>query len=493
MNRKRIFAFLAAALLLFSMTACLVPKETDAGTADPTAAAAPLTGDDTGDSSGDEQVSGDFDGEAIAVELGDITITANEVANVFDSYISMFSYSGSIDEEIIDQCFAMVEDELIRYYLPLWKARALGVSLTDAETAEITELTRSEIAEERNALLCQFAYYYDATDDIYEDAAMLTEEQLNIALDGINEQLAAMFSEGFEFDDYLDLEFDNIYESFEIDRLTEKLKANMTDAPLDAESVDAWYAETLAEQQTRYDETPSEYYYDVSDYADGYLATPVLYAPEGYVRVQVVELAPEGEPDAAIEENRTKMSTLEAEYGALALNGGDEARKAEIEAEYAALKAENDALEADHYGAVRASAEEAYARLLAGESFEAVMDAYNDREEGASGADERLVYLAGADTRNGALADVVKALQLGEYSEPQLLDGAYVIVKLVAEIPAGPVERASIEDLIQSAARAALVDEAWEAQFDEWLTEAKEIAVFHRETYEMIGDMYLYY
>lgn len=480
---KKILAVFTAVLMALSMTACLVSKDEAARATD--APADPQTDAPATDA---PIATDDFDGDAIAVELGDITITANEVANVFDSYISMFTYYGTIDRETVNQCFAMVEDELVRYYLPLWKAHELGLSLSDEEAAEIDEKTRSSVEEERNALLCQFAYYYGATEDIYEDESQLTEEERSIALDGINEQLAEMFYEGFEFDDYLEMEYDSIYESYEIDLLTEQLKATQIGTELTDEQIEEWYQGTLSEQQTRYTETPSEYYYDVSDYADGLSETPVLYTPAGYARVQVIEYIPDGDPDPAIEENRKQMNALEAEYGALLLNGGDEARKTEIETEYAALKADTEALEAAYYSAVRASIEEAYAKLQNGEAFEDVSAASGAGDE----PDERLVYTAGVDARNGGIAEIAKTLEVGAYSEPQIADDAYVIVKLIEVLPEGPVDRAAIAEQIGTAAAAALKEELWEAQFDAWLTEAKEVAVFHRETYEMIGDSYLY-
>ena len=119
------------------------------------------------------------------------------------------------------------------------------------------------------------------------------------------------------------------------------------------------------------------------------------------------------------------------------------------------------------------------------------MNAYNRPAEDGSTVDERLVYTKGADPYNGELGDFVKGLEPGAYSEPTLIDGAYVIVKVTEVLKEGPVDRAAIEEDVRIAAKTALAEEAWEAQFDAWLTEAKEIAVFHRDTYEMIGDMYL--
>lgn len=481
-NTKRILALLTAILLSLSLSACLVPNDDKSADTE-----TPVASDNAGKAEDAASPAADFDGEAVAIELGDIQITANEVANVFDSYISMFSYSSSIDREVIDQCLTMAEDEAIRYYVPLWKAQELGVTLDEETELELSAKAHEEIEEERNALLCQFAYYYGATEEIADSASELTEEQIQVATDAIDEQLAAMFREGFVFEDYLALEHDSILEGYRIEKLTALLQDRVAQDPPTAEEVDTWYTATLEAQKAEYDETPLNYYYDANA-SDG---TPVLYTPDGFVRVQVIELLPDGEPDEKIDENERKLKELEAEYGTLALNDKDPERQAEIVAEYAALKAENAALDDAFYGDVRAKINEAYAALQAGTSFEDVMNAYNRPAEDGSTVDERLVYTKDADPYNGELGDFVKGLEPGAYSEPTLIDGAYVIVKVTEVLKEGPVDRAAIEEDVRIAAKTALAEEAWEAQFDAWLTEAKEIAVFHRDTYEMIGDMYL--
>ena len=477
---KRFLALLTAILLSLSLTACLVPKEEDGQVT-----SAPA------DTQNQGAKAFDFDGDAIAIELGSVKIKATDVVNMFDSYMSMFSsYSGTINAETVEQCMSMTEDEMIRTYVPLWKAEELGITLTSEEELELDASAHAEVEEERNALLCQFAYYYGAIDEIPEDASSLTQEQADVAINAINEQLAQMFREGFVFDDYLAMEHDNILESLRIERLTDALKATLNTDSLDPEEVDAWYDKTLAAQKATYDESPLEYFYDAQGLdVDG--AVPVLYAPDGYIRVQVIELAPNGEPDEKIEANATKMKDLEAEYGELALNSENPERQAEIAEQYAALKTETDELENSYYNDVRTKIDEAYAALEGGASFEDVMKTYNGSADNESGLDERLVYIKDADPRNGSLGDYAKDLEPGTYSKPVLVDGAYVIVKLIEVVKAGPVDRASIEEEVRIAAMAALREDAWEAQFDEWYTDAMEKAVFHRETYEMIKSQYL--
>lgn len=498
-NHTRIIILLTVLVLTLSVFGCrLVPNDNEqSGGADATGADATDAGatdagaTDAAPSSEPEAGIDGFDGDAIAIELGDVKIKANDIANAFDQYISMFTSYGSIDEETVSQCMSMVEDEMIRYYLPLWKANELGVTLSEAQEAEARKNAESDVDEERNALLCQFAYYAGTTDAIADDASELTEEQTAAAIELINEELADMFEAGFTFEDYLALELDNYLESYRIDTLSEELKNRTVSDSIDTDQINAWYETTLEAQKSKYASSPEEYFYDEQEFRSGLSTTPVLYVPGGYLRVQVIEARPDGEIDAAVTQNNSEMAALEAEYGALVLNNEGPARRKEIETDYAALKAENARIETAYYADAKRTIEKAYAALQNGSSFEEAMQTYNHPDESGSGTDERLLYVNDVDKRYGALSDYAKTLAAGAYSEPVLLDGAYVIVKVVEVLKEGPVDRAAIEDVITAAAGASVRDESWDEQFDAWLTEAKEIAVFHRETYDMLGSYYL--
>lgn len=487
---QRILALMTAALLALSLTGCLVATK-DAET-DGSNATEPVSGAATDAPSVNPNASA-FDREAVAVELGDLQIKAGEIADVFDQYIGLFSYSGSVGEAQIEQCLDMSLDYILQYYLPMWKAKELGIELSEADEAEIDALAREQVAEERDAVICQFAYYYGITETYPEDPSALTEEETAAVMAAINEELAGVFYEGFTFEQYLDQQLETYRTGARIDRLTQVLKERtLTDDAVDAETVDAWYAETLEKQRETFTELPSEYRTAAENYADGDSYVPVLYVPEGFARIQVLEFYPDGDPDENIERNAAEMTRLEAEYGALVLKGENEERQQEIAARYAELQKENKMLEDAFYAGVIDSVNAADKAVKEGASFEDLMDTYNSHAEGESGKDERLVYLAGPDTRYGDLATEAAKLNPGEISEPVVIDGAYYIIRMVERLPEGETDRASVEDAVTAAATAANRDDAWEAQFDSWLAEANEIAVFHPETYESIGDMYLY-
>ena len=490
-NTKRILALLTALLLTLSLAGCLTPKDESEETPAPDAASdAPTAVPDAPT----DAPSGEFDSDAVAIELGSFRITAGEISNVFDQYMGMFSYAGTVDEEMVSQCIDMSVDYVLRYYVPLWKADELGVTLSEAEEAEIDAAARADVEAEREDLLCQFAYYYGITESFPESSAEFSDEEMEAVMDAINGELAEAFYDGFTFDQYLEQQLESYRKDRRVDKITEILrKQSETGAAADPEAIDTWYQQTLEIQRFEFNESPDEYRYAVDAFTYGESKTPVLYVPAGFARIQVLVFVPDGDPDAQIDLNLAAMKQLESEFGALALKGEDEARQAEIKTEYAALSEENRTLEEAYYAGVKADVDAADAALKGGMSFEDAMDAYNSHAEGESGLDERLIYVDGADTRYGDLAVEAAKLKPGKISEPIAIDGAYYIIRMVGPVQEGNVDRASIEESITAAALADTADDAWEALFDSWVTEAREIAVFHPETYEHIGDFYLYY
>jgi len=489
---KRILALAVALLLALPLTGCLVAK--DEPNENPTASdtAVPANDAQTNEPAGEPAANG-FDSDAVAIELGDFKITAGEIANVFDQYIGLFSYSGSVGPDEVSQCIDMSVDYVLRYYVPMWKANELGVTLTEADEAEIEAAARADVEEEREGLICQFAYYYGITDFFPETSSELSEEELSAVLDAIQSELDGAFYEGFTFDEYLEQQLESYRKDHRSDRLSALLEAQAEqDLAVDAEAIDAWYADTLEKQRTGFDEVPSEYRNVAEDFASGESATPVLYVPAGFARIRVLTFVPDGDPDAQIDLNAASMKQLEAEYGALALNGADEARQAAIQSEYAALLEQNRALEEAYYAGVKSNVDAAVEALNGGTSFEDAMDRFNSHAEGESGLDERLVYVGGPDTRYGDLAAEAAKLKPGEVSKPVTVDGVYYIIQMVGPVPEGVVDRASIADAVNTAAAEASRADAWEALFDSWVTEARDVAVFHPETYESVGDFYLY-
>ena len=468
---QRAFALFLVLLLAAGVVAC---KKSGEDQPDATAAPDPTAAVDTGS----------FDRDAIAVELGSVQITAGEIADSYSYYMSMLeSYYGSTptDDASIREYRSMAIDDLIRYYVPQWKAGELGISLTAEQEASITAITGQEIEELRNELICDYAYYYADAD--VDDISELTEEQKDIALQQIASELATYFYEGYTLDMYLAEQYDSMLADKRIELLKDELQRSSIGATeVTDEQVDDWYQAELAKQIADFDADPFAFRDHLEAYNSGETGVPALYIPEGFIKVQVIKVFPEAERDLTIDTNRAEMAALEAEYGELALNDMDVERQEEIRARYAELKAQNEELEELYLGEARGMINAAYEALEEGDSFEDQMQKCN-----VNGAIELYLYADGDDPTYAELAQAAKSILVDTYSEPLLIDDAYYIVKRLEDPKQGMTDRAAVEDDIRTAATAELIDSAWEALYAEWETEAATAAVRHEETYAAVG------
>lgn len=474
--QKRFLAFLTAILLLLPLTGCLVPKDAEAGD--------PAANDGRADNLPSDA---EFDRNAIAIELGDIRITAEEVEDMFYQYVSEFAYSYQMDEEMLQQVLRMTEEELIQYHMSEWKAKQLGITLSEEQEAVCAASAQKYVDNERDELIL----VYSGIDDTVAEYSQLSDEQRTNGIDTINELLEESYGEGYTFDDYLAAVYNSCLTSYRSIQFDELLEAQFNaENAVDQSEIDEWYEDALAEQETLYTETPEEFLYAMQNFVD-FGEDPVLFAPAETARLELIHIVGDGSNETAISENDSKMAELEAEYGKLALSGEDAARRSEIETEYAKLKAESETLKAQKSGGLLKTAQEIHAKLDGGMSFADAMSAYNKNEETADGAIVDFVFTDGSETLKTEFAEAAKNLTVGAYSEPISVGSDYYIIRLVEIIPAGVIDRTSIEDMLNETVPGLLHADAWSMQYDAWFEEAKTAAVYHRETYDMLVSMYL--
>ena len=170
----------------------------------------------------------DYNPDAVAVELGSIRITAGEIEESYNYYISMLeSYYGVevTDDESILEYREMAITDLIHYYMPQWKAEQLGVTLTVEEEAEIARSASEQTEQLRSDLICEYAYYYGGTEEQVDDVSLLTEEQYNLAMEQINAELTEYFYAGYTLEDYLSEQYANSIDDSRTTKLIEKLES----------------------------------------------------------------------------------------------------------------------------------------------------------------------------------------------------------------------------------------------------------------------------
>ena len=477
----RILTLLLALALLLTSAGCLVPEEKT-----PEASEKPASNGNTEPSAPVDTAN--YDPEAVAVELGSIKITAGEIEESYNYYVNMLeSYYGVevSDDESIREYREMAISDLIRYYIPQWKAEELGVKLTADEEAAVEQDVSEQIDALRTGIICDYAYYYGGAAETYDDIAKLSEEELNLAMEEINAELVEYYYEGYTLENYLEEQQKSMVNDTRISKLTDKLRESQIKdyIPID-EQVNAWYDTTLAAQQESFDADPTMYRDVLTAFKDGDSLVPALYKPEGMLEVQLIEIAPKEERDLKIETNRAEMSKLESEYGKLLLNNEDLTRQEEIKALYLQLKAENDVLEEAYIGETRAMINKAYEALEEETPFEDVMAQYNE-----GGLAIETVLFTEGDELYGDLGRSVAELLVGTYSEPLLIDDVYYIVKLIGKPQAGVIDRASIADAVNAAAADEATEDEWNALYSEWETEAETAAIRHEDAYAAIGYM----
>lgn len=464
----RLISVALAALLFASAFGCLVRQDAETPTAavtDAPSGVAPAP-----------NVSRNRD--AVAVELGDVQITAGEIEDMYNSYIELFSYYGTsapTDEESIAEYVQMSIEDLLTERLPIWKAKETGVELTEAELDKIDQDAHYSADEEYESLITYYASYYTDAGDV-ASSAELTPEQLEETLHYLNDEIREYYNDpNADIDVYISEAYDYYYQEGIVNAYVEKLRAVSDETVVaDDAAVEKWYEDTLAEQKETFDGDPTMY----RTSRESTTGDPLLYVPEGLAVVKLIKSTPEGEAPAEISENNTKIAEYEAEYGKIALSGGDEAKLEEIRAEYAKLVQKNEELREAYYGDSVATVNGILEKLRGGASI----------DEAAPDASEQILCLNGSDWEFAEeVQKAAAALQDGAYSDVITVGNAVYLVYMVGRLTPGAVDRAPIEDAIRTAAKAAATETAWNELQDAWKAEALEKAVYHKEAYAYVG------
>lgn len=434
----------------------------------------------------------------VAVQIGkDETITKGEVLDEYDYMVEMYSYYGMTaptEDADIEAMQDSVVSSLVSEKIQLYKAKEMGVALTDAQNAEI-EAQADE----------QIEYYLESfrTQAEGEGAADVETRALEIFQEQLDAANMAMDVAGFRA---------YMIENYESQYLKDALKAQVTEGvtATDAE-IQTYFDNLLSTQTESYTATPADYLNAAEDFQmNG--GDPLLYTPEGYVRVRSITISPAEEVSEEYTTLKTDMDTIANEYGVAALaaladkyaaSGADASdasvtlSASEIEggaalvSDYLTKKAAADALYEEYIKDARAKAAEAYAALEAGTSF---TDALNQFGEDSmytnypSFVDSGLLmYVGGEDTIwDAKLVDAVKLLKDGEHTAVIQIDNMFYILQLVGAEPAGTKTLTDVSDTIKAQVIATNAETLWNATLEEWQNDSS-IATYFEDVYRDIG------
>ena len=473
---KKLLALLLCLLLTLGAVGCLEKAE-DAETktdGQPAATAAGTNGAaDTGET------------DALpAFTLGDFTVTVGEVRSSYNTIVEYMGYYGmaapSTAEEIKQYRDMIIEDLLSAKVLP-WKAKELGI--------ELTEEKKAEVAREVEELIAEYAgdYLEDAKAELGENAG--AAELALKAREILEKDVEDYF--GYSFEQWLG----EVTASYEEAALTELLQETFNETvTVTEEQAKAWFETELANQKESFDADYTVFKSQREAYLQGESDIPTLYAPEGFGRIQVITFDVDQESSAAYSANELEMTNLEAEYGKLVLRGEDEDRQAEILARYQELRSQN----ADLIRKDQEKGEKARADALNGMDFTELFNTYSNLEGGMG----YYGYAEGDAKRDGIEIFYTKAqdadwpeqvwaaanaLKEGEVSELLQVGDSFFLIKRLSDLPAGAV---SFEDDAAAYTAAAVADrqaEEWNAVQEDWINEARNAAEFFEENYAGVG------
>lgn len=469
---KKYLALLLCLLLMLSAAGCLEKAEKAEKAETQPAAVVTATAD-----AGEPVDTSEADALP-AFTLGDFTVTVGEVRSSYNTIVEYMGYYGltapTTAEEIKQYRDMIIEDLLTAKVLP-WKAQQMGI--------ELSEEKKVEVAREVEELIAEYAgdYLEDAKAELGEDAG--AAELALKAREILEKDVADYF--GYPFSQWLD----ELTASYEEKAVTELVQDRFNEGvSVTEEQARAWFDGELANQKESFEEDYTNFKSQYGAYRDGESSVPALYTPEGFGRMQVISFNVNDADSAAYAANELEMTNLEAEYGKLILRGQDEARQAEILARYGELKSQNDGM----FQAILENAQKARADVLEGMDMRDAYDKYADLT-GVVGyhnyADRYVIFYTKAQDADWSeqVWTAACALQEGEVSELLQVGDAYYLVKRLGDLPAG---EASFEDDAEAYTAAALAEQQqkeWDAVQADWLSEARNAAVFYEENYAGVG------
>ena len=372
---KKALSVLIAVALTLSFAACAGKNANTASSSNATNSNATASDATAGDATRDE----------VAVKVGDeYTITKGDIMDEYNYMVSMYSAYGMTAPTADADVEAMqdsVISTLVADKIQLYEAKLLGVTISDEQKAKVEKQVED-----------QMKYYTDsfrsqAQSEGAADVEARTKEIFQQQLDA-----AGMKMDVDGFRAYMADQYTNA-------ALKDALKASLTkDVTATDEEVQTYYNNLLKTQKDTYTATPADFGAAAEDYQKN-AGDPMLYTPEGYVRVRSISITPTGEVSKDYTALKDELTKLEAQYGAAALaaladkytaKGADASATgidvtvndikdgAKLVSDYMTKKAAADALYEAFTKDAREKANEAYTSLQAGTKFEDVLKKYGE-------------------------------------------------------------------------------------------------------------------
>ena len=480
--KQAVSALLAIALML-SFAGCAKKASGTASNSDATASDAQFS---------DKELA------QVAAKVGkDLTVTKGDVLNRYNSMVEMYSYYG-MAAPTADKDIESMQDNavssLVAEKVQLYEADLMGVVLTEQEKKDVATKVDAQMENYLNSFRSQ------AQTEGAKDVEARANEIFQQQLDSANMKMDV---DGFRA---------YMTDGYENEAIMAALKTKVTEGitATDAE-IKAYFDKLLATQTDAYTKAPADYL----NAAEGFQmkgGDPMLFTPEGYVRVRSITISPAQDVSKDYTTLKTDMDTIANQYGAAALKAladkytatGKAATDtsvaisaAEIEGgaklvgDYLTKKAAADALFEEYVKDARAKANEAYAALQAGTSFTDAIKKYSEDTmytDYPSFVDSGLLmYVGGQDSVwDAKLVDAVKQLKDGEYTAVVQIDKMFYILQLVGAEPTATKTLDQVTDAIKAQVIATNADKLWNDTMAKWEKDTS-IVTYNKDVYRDIG------
>lgn len=358
----------------------------------------------------------------VAVRLGERVITLADVEAKYrsmrDLYVS-YGYPEPSTSRAIEKLQDEAVAELVASLMLLHQADLLGIGeLTTEQDADVRR-TAEEQMESLITIYMQRARS-EGTPATRRAAIRALEETMTEA------------GMGMTWDEYAQYLYRELYRDRVISGLKQQVTRGVT---VTEDEIAAYYEETLSAQQKEYGASAAACV-DALRYADKFGTKPVLYVPEGILRVRI-----------------------------LTVDG-------------VSMKAQR------RIG-------EAYAELQDGADFADVLLAYGEDDDYTKYpilAAEGVAFLPDGkdDAYDARIYAAIDALSVGGYSEPVVLDDACVIANVVSEEESGVRTLAQTREAIEATLLERNIDAAWSEQKAAWNGELGDV-IYYEDVYRGVG------
>lgn len=416
------------------------------------------------------EIDEEMDMAEVVAEVGGTKISKGDVIDAYNYQVAYTTYLYNAYlgvTELTSEQLDSVKDSVLDAYIEqeLLRQKAEELALTD-----FSDESFAEADAEAETYFEELIAEYNETVDI----SSLSEEE---ARDGAVEYLSSQgvtldgLKENYRNNAISDLVYNHVIESVEV-----------TD-----DEVQALYDEQVAKDESTY--SSSRYLFELYNTYDGYTIT---WAPEGYRTVKHILFKLTDEQTAALDELNTQLSDVEEAIDAL--NTDDESDASEEEAAEGESEATEPAKTLDELTAEKADLEQqiadkkaeilesfkertdsVYARLEAGESFDALVAELGEDPGMQSEPSMSKGYYVSADSSmwDVTFRDTAMALKkVGDVSDPILTSSGVHIIYYQSDVTPGAVDIETVRDALTADA----LEDKQEAVYDEQLNEWKDAA-----------------